>query len=267
MLGSMKIGILDDIMKGKRPELGWLDLLPLAAKKGFAGFEFGVGQNYEESMLWNAAGRRELVEAAKKAGIEIASVCVHSYWHYSFANDDAEVRARAARIAQQAATATAEVGAVNILVPLTSAKDVADAIARERWIEGVRSVAKYAEDAGVIFCLENVNQAFANKPEDVAAIVDAVDSPAVGVYYDPGNAVHSGEDPIHGITVLGKRIKQSHVKEVGGMLLGEGTVPWPQIMDAYRKVGYDGWMILETNPTDDPESAASHNLDFVAKLI
>ena len=49
--------------------------------------------------------------------------------------------------------------------------------------------------------------------------------------------------------LLGARIAQAHVKEIGGALLGEGRVPWPQIIAALKQVGYDGWLVLETNPT------------------
>jgi sugar phosphate isomerase/epimerase len=152
-------------------------------------------------------------------------------------------------------------GARNILIPLTCPKEVEVENAQTRWIQGMKNAAPAAEKAGVVFCLENVGQAFANKPEDIAAVVDQIGSPAVQVYYDPGNAVHTGLDPLAGIAILGERIKHAHVKEVGGTYLGEGTVPWPQILKAFRKVGYDGWLIFETASTDDPKDAARRNLE------
>lgn len=36
-------------------------------------------------------------------------------------------------------------------------------------------------------------------------------------------------------------------------------MPWPQLLAGLRDTGYDGWLVLETEPTDDPAAAAAHN--------
>ena len=119
----------------------------------------------------------------------------------------------------------------------------------------------------MVFCLENVGQAFANEPGDIAPVVDDVGSPSVQVYYDPGNAVHTDLDPLAGISLLGSRIKHAHVKEVGGTYLGDGKVPWPAILAAFRDVGYDGWLIFETASTEDPLEAARKNLEAMRSYL
>jgi sugar phosphate isomerase/epimerase len=119
----------------------------------------------------------------------------------------------------------------------------------------------------VVFDLENVGRSFGNTPQQIIDMVEAIDSPAVAVYYDPGNAVATGLDPQQGIEAIGGRIGQVHVKEIGGKLLGQGRVPWPQLIAALKKMGYAGWLVLETDPTDQPKTAALANLNSLRQLI
>ncbi len=49
--------------------------------------------------------------------------------------------------------------------------------------------------------------------------------------------------------------------------LGEGTVPWPRVMEALAAIRYDGWLVLETESAGDPEGSAARNLATLKKLI
>ncbi|NLX37550.1 MAG: sugar phosphate isomerase/epimerase [Chloroflexi bacterium] len=256
----MQIGALDQVLTGEHEALRWDRHHTLAAALGLDGVELGVGVNYAQTQLWSAAGRRALLAQSQAQGVATASLCLHGYWQLSLASDDEGIRAQGVCLGQEACGIAAELGASHLLVPLTCPPGVADALARERWVAGMRQCAPAAEESGVVLCLENVGRAFANAHEDVAAIIDAVGSSAVQAYYDPGNAVHYGTDPLAGVTVLGQRIAQVHVKEMGGTLLGEGQVPWPAILAALRAGGYDGWLVFETEPTADPAAAAARNL-------
>jgi sugar phosphate isomerase/epimerase len=257
---AFRIGALDSVLSGK-DNLTWERTYWRAADLGFAGIELGVGGDYDRTELWSAEGRSRLRGIAEAAGVATPSICLHSYWTYSFADDDEAMRGRATRLAREAAVAAKEMGAENILVPFTNPDSAEAGLARERWISGMKEAAPAAEEAGVFFCLENVGLPFADKPEDVIAVVDAIDSPAVKVYYDPGNAVRKGSDPLRAIPLLAQRIGQVHVKEIRGQRLGEGIVPWPGIIQALRGIGYSGWLMLETESTKNPRAAARKNLE------
>ena len=263
----MRIGTMDGVLSGAYGEFTWNDLYQIAQALGFEGIELGVGRDYDQTALWDKSGRRDLLELSQDTGVATSSICLHSYWHYSFAHPDEAVRQRARSLAQEAAKAASELEAENILIPLTNPDGVDDATARDRWVEGISAVAGAAESAGVRLCLENVGKSFGNTPEQICGIVDAVGSPAVQVYYDPGNALHSGLDPVKGIELLGARIAQVHVKEVGGALLGDGHAPWSEILATLGQIGYDGWLTLETDPTDDPPGAAMRNLATLQEML
>lgn len=262
-----KIGTIDTVLTGEKRTLAWDSYYPLAQSLGFEGIELGVGADYDQTQLWDKAGRARLLNLSQQTGVATPSICLHSYWRYSFADPDPAVRDRAGRIAREAAEIAAELGARHILIPLTCPEGVEAATAQARWIEGVGACAGAAEACGVVFDLENVGRAFGNTPQQILAMVEAIGSPAVAVYYDPGNAVNTGLDPQQGIETLAGAIGQVHVKEIGGKLLGQGRVPWPQLIATLKQVGYEGWLVLETDPTDDPKAAALANLNTLRQLI
>lgn len=263
---AFRIGVLDSVLSG-RGKMTWERLYRGAGELGFEGMELGVGRDYEQTELWNAEARKRLRGFAEKAGVSTPSICLHAFWNFSFAAEDPAIRGRAGRLAREAAFAAKDMDARNILIPLTNPDSAEPGPARERWISGLKETAGTAEECGVVYCVENVEIPFADGPEDIAAIVDAVGSPAVGVYYDPGNAVRSGHDPLAAVPKLGSRIRQIHVKEIRGIYLGEGAVPWPGIIEALRGIGYSGWLMLETEATADPRTAAKKNLDTVRRLL
>jgi len=258
----VKIGAIDGSLG--QP---WETLFGFAAQLGFEGVELGVGADYAETKLWNPAGRGELKALAGEAGIAICSVCCHSYWSFSFASADVAVRAQAAAIAREAAAAAADVGAGHLLIPVTSAEGASPNEAQARWVEGMKSVAPAASAAGVVFCIENVGQPFATTADQIAGLVDAIDHPAVMAYFDPGNAVYAGLDPVAYARSLGARIGQVHIKDPGGDLLGEGKVDLAGVVAALHDVAFDGWLVLETPTTDDPAAAGEANRRYLERLL
>jgi len=247
--------------------VSWDRVFELAAQAGLEGVELGVGEDYFKTKLWNAEGRRELRELSEASGVVIPSICLHTYWRFSFASNEEKTRAKARQVAEQAAEIASELGARNLLIPLTSAEGVKPEEARARWVQGIGSCANVAEDSGVIYALENVGQPFARSGAQLSSIVDEIGSPAVRAYYDPGNAVHANLDPVVDIGVLGERISQVHMKDPGGVHLGEGRMDIPSVLRALEDVGFTGWLILETQPTDDPLAACRMNLEFLRKIL
>jgi sugar phosphate isomerase/epimerase len=258
----MRIGSMDDSLG--QP---WEKLFNAAAQIGFEGVELGVGEGYAGSKLWKADGRRELRSLSEASGVAIASICLHLYWGISFANADEAVRKKASAIAQEAAAIASEVGARNLLIPVTSSEGIDAEEARGRWVLGMRSCANAAERHGVVFALENVGQPFAQTGEQLASIVDEIGSTAVKAYYDPGNAVYDNLDAIADIEALGRRISQVHMKDPGGDHLGEGRMDIPAVIKALRAADFTGWIMLETPATDDPLKASRMNLEYLRKLL
>jgi len=108
----------------------------------------------------------------------------------------------------------------------------------------LQETAPRAADAGVVIGLEN-----SLSPADNKKLVDLVDHPAVGVYYDLYNMAYYGyaDQAIPGIKLLGKkRIARVHVKNGKNRLEQPGPIDWAAAFRVFSDIQYDGWYIYET---------------------
>jgi sugar phosphate isomerase/epimerase len=259
----MKIGALDGVLA--KP---WLELFDEAKQLGFDGVELGVGGDYQNNLLWTAEGRKQLRDQSEQNGIPIGSVCLHSYWQWSLADENPETRATGREIAVAYAKICQEMGVDGVLMPVTGPTDIPNEVGAQRWIDEVKQVAGEIEKTGVRFGLENVGRDYGHSAESLIHLVDSIASPAIGVYYDPGNAKSKGYDPAEEVKQLGiERIVRCHVKDPGGKVLGEGTVDLKAFVGALMSIGYDSYLTLETPANDDAAATAKANLDYLRGLL
>ncbi|MFE1877756.1 sugar phosphate isomerase/epimerase family protein [Streptomyces sp. NPDC059496] len=84
--------------------------------------------------------------------------------------------------------------------------------------------------------------------------LDALGDDTLGVLWDPGNSVFSGWDPApfpEDYAAGREHIRHVHVKDPDGragyVRLGDGDLPWREILSALAADGYEGWLSLETH--------------------
>lgn len=107
-------------------------------------------------------------------------------------------------------------------------------------IRRLKKLAPRAEAAGVVYGIESWLKA----PE-LERILDAVNSPAIKVYYDVGNMQKAGEDVGAAIRRLGReRICEIHCKDYDD-LYGRGSMDFPAVRRALDAIGYRGWVGIE----------------------
>jgi sugar phosphate isomerase/epimerase len=117
---------------------------------------------------------------------------------------------------------------------------------------------------GVKGLIETHHGTIAASASGAMRLVQELDPDAVGVLYDPGNMVFEGfENYRMGMEMLGPYLAHVHVKNAGWQTTGaegedgalawtagwepmkQGMVPWKQVIDDLRAVGYDGYLGLE----------------------
>jgi L-ribulose-5-phosphate 3-epimerase len=200
-----------------------------------------------------------LADCAAAAGVQLTSIATGLFWQANYASPAPDDRARAAALTETllAQAAAARAGAI-LVVPAVVGRaadprpGVPYSVALERTATALASLRHVAEDAGVTIALENVWNRFLLSPVEAAALVDHVNSPCVGWYFDVGNVLATGY-PEDWITTLGRRIARVHIKDydlarpgsAGFCPLGEGSVDWPGVMGALREIGYDGPLVYE----------------------
>lgn len=110
--------------------------------------------------------------------------------------------------------------------------------------------------------VENVWNNFLLSPLEMVRYLDELQSPFVGSYFDVGNVVRFGW-PQHWIEILGTRIKKLDIKEYSRkkqleeglwkgfeVELGDGDCDWPEVRQALRSIGYQGWATAEVRGGD-----------------
>jgi hexulose-6-phosphate isomerase len=241
-----------------------LEAIARAGELGYDGYEIDVGDFGDTGLglHWPEQYTPEEVaragDAARRARIEISSLCLGVLWRFYPTSPDAQVRRQAAEIIHQSAQLAASVGAKAILLPVGQPKSLTPEQARDTLVEVLRDCAPAAEQAGVVYGVENVGQALAATVDDLLEIVDRVGSPACQVYYDVGNATARGADPAADMRALGERLAMLHVKDIRRgeqrrevVTVGDGAVDWPAIRTAAEEIGYDGFLTLEVPGTSE----------------
>lgn len=270
----MKFASMQGVLGEALPEV-----LFTARELGFDGIE--LDWNRPEDIQANGAlapeKRAAIRQAARKAGIEIHAVCAHFLNGGGIASEDPDVQAKGMRAVRDGLRLAQDVGATALLVPFFGGAEIANEAAVERLVGHLKTLAPEAEASGVTIAIEH-----SLRGDAVAKVLDAVNSPYVGDYWDMANCMSIGYDPLEEIQMLGRHIVRVHAKEFQGEItknrqpgsypglntvpFGQGNVPVAEVLSTLRKIGYDGYITLETGSFDNHHAAARDALQVLQSL-
>jgi D-psicose/D-tagatose/L-ribulose 3-epimerase len=118
----------------------------------------------------------------------------------------------------------------------------------ERSINSIKEVIKTAEDYGIFYCVEIVNrfeQFLLNTASEGVTFCEAVGSPNIKILLDVFH-MNIEEDFIgEAILTAGDKLGHLHIGECNRKTPGKGHMPWDEIIDALRRTGYDGRIVME----------------------
>ncbi|WP_339613492.1 sugar phosphate isomerase/epimerase family protein [uncultured Rubinisphaera sp.] len=237
--------------------------LQLAKDAGFDGIEL----NYDlESDLSPKSDTKEFTairQMADEIGIAISGLCSFLFWPYPLTSNDPAERARGMELAAKMTQAAHDLGTDNLLVVPGAVhmpwradhdptpNDVCDKRARE----AIRRLLPKAEKLKVHLNIENIFfNGFLLSPMEMVEFIDSFSSQYVQAHFDTGNIMEY-QFPEHWIPILGKRIKNVHLKEYtkngtdhsleSFRPLLDGTTNWPAVLEAFAEVNYDGYLTFE----------------------
>ena len=217
---------------GRTGDPGALDL---AKALGLEGVQASIEVKGDTIPLLDPEFRSAYAEAVKRTGVQIASLAIGQLNDIPYKSDP-----RAERILDQGVDIAKAMGVKIILVPFFGKGDLRnDPAGTAVVIERLKRLAPKAEKAGVILAIESMLSA-----GDHVKILDAVGSPAVGIYYDVGNSQEAGYDIFREIRDLGGKICQFHAKDTKD-LYGKGSMDFAAVRKAMEDIGYSGWFVLE----------------------
>ncbi len=205
-------------------------------------------------------------KSLEKYELELSSLAAGFYWEYSLSDPDEKIRKKSIELSKKYIEVAHYLNADTVLVipgyvdvgwvensPVVP-YDLAISLARESLSE----LLEFAESKKITLALENVWNKLFLSPLEMRDFIDSFKSNYIGSYFDVGNVVIFGY-PEHWINILGNRIKRIHVKnfkrsDAGGGLhnfgesILEGDVNWHNVLQALKKIGYDGYLTVEMIP-------------------
>lgn len=263
------------------------ECLELAKRAGFDGIELNYDLDSDLSPKATSSDFIKIRQMAEEIGIAISGLCSFLFWPFPLTSNDPEERARGMELAGLMTQAAHDLGTENLLVVPGAVhmpwradhdptpNDVCDHRARR----AVEKLLPQAEKLGVYLNIENIFfNGFLMSPMEMVQFVDCFGSPHVRVHFDTGN-IMLFQFPEHWIPILGKRIKNVHLKEFSKKgtdfslesfrPLLDGTTHWPAVMEAFDQVGYEGYLTFEYfHPYSHyPEALIHQTSDSLDRLL
>jgi hypothetical protein len=131
-------------------------------------------------------------------------------------------------------------------------------------IDGMKECIPAAEKAGVMLMLEN-HWGITTKTENLMKIIDGVGSPWLGINLDIGNFPI---DPYPEIEKIAPRAGIVHFKTYfGGGEYYTLDLDYKRIAGILRKSGYKGYISLEMEGKESPETAVPKSLEIMRKAF
>ncbi len=139
-------------------------------------------------------------------------------------------------------------------------------------------VAAVAEPRGILIGLEP-HQQYSRTPEGLDRIASLVQSPAIGINFDTGNAYLCGQDPVAWLERVLPRVVHVHAKDISaeqaeaergqvtgtpvGCACGDGVIDWPMIVQLCRAAPRDLVLSVECGAVEQ----AKRSYAFLSRLL
>ena len=113
----------------------------------------------------------------------------------------------------------------------------------------LRELSAYAGERGVWLGVEPLNRfetSFINLASQAIEVVDRVDHPACGLLLDTFHMNIEERSIGDAIRAAGKRVRHMHTCENDRGAPGSGHVPWKEVAQACRDIGFTGPFVIES---------------------
>jgi sugar phosphate isomerase/epimerase len=234
----------------------------VAARIGLDGVQVDFGRpkdNTGKPPLFDEAHQDRLLESSAQHQVPIASLALGVLNSIPYKSDAAAEQwvLDSVRVMQRLKQR------VTLLAFFSKGDLIGDESGVAEVIRRLKRLAPRAQDAGVIYGFES----WLKVPE-LERILDAVNSPALKVYYDVGNMQKVGEDVGAAIRRLGReRICEFHLKDYDD-LYGKGSMDFPKVRSAMDAIGYRGWLGIEGVKTPlGIEPSIHHDLEYLRPIF
>jgi len=198
------------------------------------------------------------------------------YWYPSFIEPDEGYRRVRIDHTRRALDLCAELGAPHITTepggPLAPGQSRSEAI--DLFVESLKPLAEHAHERGVLLLIEPEPGLLLETTDQYLEVAERLNAPSIGLNFDVGHAFCVGEEIPAQIAKLAGQIRHYHFEDIAAtrvhhhLVPGTGAIPFPEVFEAIRRTGYDGWLTVELYPfIDDPDDAARRALAFLKPKV
>jgi inosose dehydratase len=158
----------------------------------------------------------------------------------------------------------------------------------------VTRVAQACRELGLSVSFHHHAGTYIETPAEIARLLASTDADLLGLCLDTGHYFYGGGHPLEAVQQYGARIWHLHLKDVQPAVLdavrqegvdfleavrrgvfcelGQGTIPFPQIIQGLQACGYDGWAIVEqdtavSQPGVAPFASAVRSRQYLHEVI
>ena len=281
MAKRFSVGVLLDSFR-LPPE----EAMKKAAALGLEGIQVYATQGELAPENMTAEKRREFKKMAAAYDLTISALCGDLGRDFGCQEQNADLIERSKRILDLAKDLGTNVVTTHIgLIPLDPGEERYKIMQ-----EACGQLARYADSLDAHFAIETGPDISCTLKQ----FLDSLHSTGVAVNFDPANiAMVTGEDLVNAVHNLRQYIVHTHAKD-GVMLhyygpafvysgehpsggcgevayrevpLGEGSVRWPEYLQALEDIGYQGFLTIEREVGNDPAADIGKAAAFLKKLI
>jgi D-psicose/D-tagatose/L-ribulose 3-epimerase len=260
-------------------------LAPMVKKMGFDLIEVGIESTSD--LDYARAGA-----IARDNGLAV-SVCAAMGPDRDLIHAEDGIRTNGMDYVRHCIDAAKTVGAKNVIGPLYSAvgrtwQQTEDERKRDvdLLVRQLKELSTYAADRGVGLGVEPLNRfetSFINLASQAIEVVDRVGHPACGILLDTFHMNIEERSVGDAIRATGKRLRQLHTCENDRGAPGSGHVPWRDVAQACRDIGFKGPFVIESFPnkvksiaraaaiwrnfSESQDALAQDGLHFLRKLL
>jgi inosose dehydratase len=158
--------------------------------------------------------------------------------------------------------------------------------------EGAMKVAEAVKkETGLRTAFHHHCAGYVETPAEIETLMKLTDPSLLGLVFDCGHYAFGGGVPLQGLKKYGKRVWHFHFKDhqpevharvekekldyfqavSGGVFceLGKGNVNFPALMEELKRIGFDGWGVVEQDVLPgmgQPKESARRNREYIRSL-
>ena len=245
------------------------EAMRIIAELGFDGLELGAVRPHGFPADLDKTQRGKILDFARQKKLEYAAICPTSV-NYNIASPVVGERKGTVKYIVDCMDLALDLECKIIRVDGGWSVKPFERMDAWKWAaEGLAAVAKEAEKRGVILALEPVNGQRADvvvSSRDMESMIGKIGSPALRPMIDLYHLHVDNEDAVEVVNRLGSQLAYVHFLDArranhARIAPGNGEMNLVDILNALRKVGYDGWLTFEIWG-DDPIAPGKQAVEF-----